>query len=61
MLQIGPEGALALAAALKTNPVLSYLNLSGTDIGKDGVMAEGARSWMDSNLAINLLPGSTYK
>eukprot|EP00775_Hariotina_reticulata_P014871 gene14871-15068_t len=34
--QIGPEGALALAAALKTNPVLSYLNLSGTDIGKHG-------------------------
>lgn len=32
-LQIGPEGAIALAAALKVNPVLSYLNLSGTTIG----------------------------
>lgn len=31
--QIGPEGAIALAAALKVNPVLSYLNLSGTTIG----------------------------
>lgn len=32
--QVGPEGAIALAAALKINPVLSYLNLSGTAIGK---------------------------
>jgi hypothetical protein len=33
-LQIGPEGAIALAAALRVNPVLSYLNLSGTTIGE---------------------------
>jgi hypothetical protein len=32
--QIGPEGAIALAAALKINPVLSTLNLSGTTIGE---------------------------
>jgi hypothetical protein len=31
--QIGPEGAIALAAALKVNPVLASLNLSGTAIG----------------------------
>lgn len=37
LLQIGPEGAIALAAALKVNPVLSYLNLSGTSIGEGAV------------------------
>lgn len=33
--QIGPEGAIALAAALKVNTVLSCLNMSGTLIGVD--------------------------
>jgi hypothetical protein len=36
-LQAGPEGAIALAASLKVNPVLAYLNLSGTSIG-EGVL-----------------------
>jgi hypothetical protein len=31
--QIGPEGALALADALKVNPVLSSLDMSNTRIG----------------------------
>jgi hypothetical protein len=43
MFQVGPEGAIALAAALKVNPVLSYLNLSGTSIG---VCLQGVRSWV---------------
>lgn len=34
--QVGPEGAIALAAALKVNPVIAYLNLSGTSIGAGG-------------------------
>lgn len=38
--QVGPEGAIALAAALKINPVIAYLNLSGTSVGADG--GEGA-------------------
>jgi hypothetical protein len=42
-LQVGPEGAIALAAALKVNPVLAYLNLSGTSIGEAfGVMINPA-------------------
>lgn len=31
--QIGPDGAVALAGALKANAVLSSLNLAGTSIG----------------------------
>lgn len=33
LLQIGPEGAIALAAAFKVNPVLAKLNMAGTRIG----------------------------
>jgi hypothetical protein len=35
--QIGPEGALALADALKVNPVLSSLDMSNTRIGEHRV------------------------
>ena len=49
MFQVGPEGAIALAAALKVNPVLSYLNLSGTSIG--GCVCTGFthESWVTSH------------
>jgi hypothetical protein len=38
--QVGPEGAIALAAAVKVNPVLSYLNLSGTSIGERAITVQ---------------------
>jgi hypothetical protein len=33
-MQIGPEGAMAMADALKVNPVLSSLDMSNTRIGE---------------------------
>ena len=62
--QVGPEGALALADALKVNPVLSSLDVSNTRIGKQAARVLPQRGLRQHQLALasnrlsQWLPGS---